>query len=335
MSKKIIVWSLLGLLLAVPASAQNPNMLVPSPQTAGALSSGSCTSNTNCAVWDITNNRSVTLQVSGTFSGTLTFEGTTDGTNWVSIQMLTLGTGLVTTTTTATGQFSIVNTGLVGIRARMTSYTSGTASVWAQLGQGGSIPMNVAGHVLPSGGCVSWNNDTWLQRTAAGKLGISGASCGGANNGTLSLGELNIFRTTGESATLKFVGTEFQIWAEVSGAHRSMALIAPSTSGISAYAGGSSAANRIVNITSAGLMFPNDNNHDIGASGATRPRTGYFGTRVVSPEFQTTTALVALGGGAGATLGTIGGSGPATAGQNTWLRMVDSTGAAFWVPAWK
>lgn len=78
-----------------------------------------------------------------------------------------------------------------------------------------------------------------------------------------------------------------------------------------------------------------DNTYDIGASGANRPRTGYFGTRVVSPEFQTTTALVALGGGAGATLGTIGGSGPATAGQNTWLRMVDSTGAAFWVPAWK
>ena len=141
--------------------------------------------------------------------------------------------------------------------------------------------------------------------------------------------------TTGESATLRFVGTEFQIWAEVNGASRSMALIAPSTSGISMYAGGSSAVNRIVNISSAGLMFPNDNTHDIGASGATRPKTGYFGTRVVSPEFQTTTALVALGGGAGATLGTIGGSGPATAGQNTWLRMVDSTGAAFWVPAWK
>lgn len=51
--------------------------------------------------------------------------------------------------------------------------------------------------------------------------------------------------------------------------------------------------------------------------------------------FQTMTALVALGGGAAPTLGTIGGSGPATAAQNTWLRMVDSTGAAFWVPVWK
>ena len=204
MSKKIIVWSLLGLLLAVPASAQNPNMLVPSPQTAGALSSGSCTSNTNCAVWDITNNRSVTLQVSGTFSGTLTFEGTTDGTNWVSIQMMALGTGLPSTTTTTTGQFSLVNTGLVGIRARMTSYSSGTASVWAQLGQGGSIPIISAGSVLPSGGCVSWNGDTWLQRTAAGKLGISGASCGGANNGTLSLGVVLVGDGTAAAPSYSF-----------------------------------------------------------------------------------------------------------------------------------
>lgn len=46
-------------------------------------------------------------------------------------------------------------------------------------------------------------------------------------------------------------------------------------------------------------------------------------------------ALIALGGGAAATLGTIGGTGPATAGQNTWMRVLDSTGAAFWVPAWK
>jgi hypothetical protein len=46
-------------------------------------------------------------------------------------------------------------------------------------------------------------------------------------------------------------------------------------------------------------------------------------------------ALVALGGGAAATLGTIGGSGPGTAAQNSWKLLFDSTGAAFWVPVWK
>jgi hypothetical protein len=46
-------------------------------------------------------------------------------------------------------------------------------------------------------------------------------------------------------------------------------------------------------------------------------------------------ALVATGAGGAATLGQVGGSGPATNAQNTWMRVLDSSGAAFWVPAWK
>lgn len=46
-------------------------------------------------------------------------------------------------------------------------------------------------------------------------------------------------------------------------------------------------------------------------------------------------ALVALGAGAAPTFGTIGGTGPATAAQNSWMRVMDSAGVAFWVPAWK
>lgn len=47
------------------------------------------------------------------------------------------------------------------------------------------------------------------------------------------------------------------------------------------------------------------------------------------------TPLVALGTTTLITLGKTGGSGPATAAQNSWMRVLDSTGAAFWVPAWK
>jgi hypothetical protein len=66
--------------------------------------------------------------------------------------------------------------------------------------------------------------------------------------------------------------------------------------------------------------------------------TSGSGNLVLEPnsgDIRWNKALVALGGGASATLGTIGGSGPATATQNTWMRILDSTGAAFWVPAWK
>lgn len=42
----------------------------------------------------------------------------------------------------------------------------------------------------------------------------------------------------------------------------------------------------------------------------------------------------ALGGGAGATLGTIGGGGPAVAAQAAWLKIKDGAGATYWVPVW-
>lgn len=52
-------------------------------------------------------------------------------------------------------------------------------------------------------------------------------------------------------------------------------------------------------------------------------------------NFRWTTPLIALGGGAAPTLGTIGGAGPATAAQNTWLQFLDSTGAVAFMPVWK
>lgn len=44
-------------------------------------------------------------------------------------------------------------------------------------------------------------------------------------------------------------------------------------------------------------------------------------------------SAVALGGGSAATLGTIGGSGPATAAQNEWIEIHTQNGQR-WVPAW-
>lgn len=46
-------------------------------------------------------------------------------------------------------------------------------------------------------------------------------------------------------------------------------------------------------------------------------------------------SLVALGGGAAPTLGTIGGQGPAAAAQDSWIRSYDSAGNAIWIPVWK
>ena len=55
-----------------------------------------------------------------------------------------------------------------------------------------------------------------------------------------------------------------------------------------------------VHATTGALYANSDNSYDIGASGATRPRTGYFGTSVIAPAIKlnqgTTTTLAKAGG---------------------------------------
>jgi len=63
------------------------------------------------------------------------------------------------------------------------------------------------------------------------------------------------------------------------------------------------------------------------------------GQTMAAAVFQTTTALVATGGGgstAALTANSVGGTGqPTTAAQVGWIKMQDSTGATVWIPVWK
>lgn len=55
-------------------------------------------------------------------------------------------------------------------------------------------------------------------------------------------------------------------------------------------------------------------------------------------DMQIVNALVATGGSSAAVVGTTGGSGPSTAAQNSWMRVMSMSGASstpFWVPVWK
>lgn len=71
----------------------------------------------------------LTMQVRGITSATITFEATVDGTNWVAIQATNLGTGSAATTTTADGLFRLTTLGLDSVRARISTYASGTITV--------------------------------------------------------------------------------------------------------------------------------------------------------------------------------------------------------------
>lgn len=121
-------------LLASTVSAQIVN---PSPQIIGSGSSGACTTGTggNCATWNIQAVPTLTLQLTGTMTSmTVTFEGTTDGQTWFSILATKLSTGVFATTTTSTGQYAVANTGLVGFRARCTTYVSGSINAFLTRG---------------------------------------------------------------------------------------------------------------------------------------------------------------------------------------------------------
>lgn len=118
-------------LLAAPMSAQQ----IGSPQTVTVVDSGTaCSVASACAVFTVGNAISVTLDVSGTWTGTLTFEATVTGGTYNAVQVTNLATGALVSTTTASGSFAFPNTGVVGIRARATATVTGTAFVAATKG---------------------------------------------------------------------------------------------------------------------------------------------------------------------------------------------------------
>lgn len=74
-------------------------------------------------------NGGVGIQVAGTFTGTLQFEMTIDGTNWVAVQTTNVNNGALVTTTTATGIFKFDAVGALSVRVIATAWTSDAATV--------------------------------------------------------------------------------------------------------------------------------------------------------------------------------------------------------------
>lgn len=75
---------------------------------------------------------SVLIQILGTFVGTVTFQASNDGANWVSTSAINVSQAGYVTTATGVGCFVIpINSAYV--RARLTAYTSGTVTAVAFL----------------------------------------------------------------------------------------------------------------------------------------------------------------------------------------------------------
>jgi hypothetical protein len=143
------------LLLAVPLRAQ---VITPN-QSITVIDSGTAcvTAPAACAIYALDQTTGgVTINVFGTWTGTLTFEGTNNNGIWVALTLTTnVATGAQGSTTTANGLFAITNVGVILVRVRATAAITGTAQITAAKGLGfaragsgtgaiGSVPALVA-----------------------------------------------------------------------------------------------------------------------------------------------------------------------------------------------
>lgn len=138
------------LLFSAPASAQVIDSRHVTAESTGACNAGAC------ATFQLPpGSPSLVLDVSGTFTGTLTFEGTADGITFRTVAATKLADGLAVTTTASTGSFAVVNHGFLKVQARATAWTSGTAVVTATRGFAGSSGAGSGGGTQYADGAAS------------------------------------------------------------------------------------------------------------------------------------------------------------------------------------
>lgn len=82
------------------------------------------------AVVDLNGHATLAVDIRGTFSATLVFQGTVDGSNYVTVPAFNIATALYVPSVTATGTNVILNVaGYRSVRALMSTYASGAAVV--------------------------------------------------------------------------------------------------------------------------------------------------------------------------------------------------------------
>ena len=132
---------------ATDVSAANP---VPMSIASDAdnIASGTLTAAAQTVVLNVATKAGAAVQLSGTWVGTVAFEGTIDGTIWTTVNAVAASTSTPQPTTTVNGLYRLTPSGLSQVRANMTVFTSGTATVSMRAGGGaGGIYAN---QILPT-----------------------------------------------------------------------------------------------------------------------------------------------------------------------------------------
>lgn len=111
-------------------SAANP---LPS-FTPDVTASGTLTAAAQTVALALNGNSGAAAQITGTWVGTLQWEGTVDGTTWVPINAVAVATTGPASTTTVNGLYRLTPGNLVSFRVNCTAFTSGTVVVTLRSG---------------------------------------------------------------------------------------------------------------------------------------------------------------------------------------------------------
>lgn len=168
MRKRFFLFAFLLLLLGAPRAA-SAQFLGP-PQSITVVDSGTAcvTAPTACATFQVNNAVAIGFDISGTFTGTLTFEATANGNNWRTLWVTNTATGAAVSSTTAAGGWSAGNGGFIAVRLRATAAITGAAVVTATQGYGISARLFDLSNVT----------------------GVLGATNGGTGQSTVTTGDL-------------------------------------------------------------------------------------------------------------------------------------------------
>ncbi len=91
------------------------------------------------------------IYVSGSYTGTLQFETSVDGTGYVSVTAYPVPSGTGVTSTTSTGTWQVAIAAMQHLRVRCSAYTTGTAAVKVVGTQGTFVPPVSVGSVTITG----------------------------------------------------------------------------------------------------------------------------------------------------------------------------------------
>jgi hypothetical protein len=147
--------------------------------------------------------QSISAQVSGTFTATLTFQVSNDGVTWVSKAIISSTASSAASTTTSAGVWS-GDLGARYFRVIATAFTSGTANVTIQFSAASQF--NAVATQPVSGSLTSAGTTTATPATGSSYNVVTAATTNGANIKTTAanLYEVTISNVTATAAFVKF-----------------------------------------------------------------------------------------------------------------------------------